>query len=463
MPTKAAAVRRNYYKDLPKTGVTKQMIMDIVKHEGIEFVNMQFIDIFGIVKGITVPTSKLEDAIDHNVWFDGSSIEGYARIFESDMYLKPDLDTFAIIPWTRENAPTARIICDVYTPDDKPFAGDPRGVLKRQLLEAKKLGFTYYTGPELEFFLFKKDEEGNITPLPHDSGSYFDFATDLGEEIRKEMCFALEEMRIDVERSTHEVANGQQEIGFKYDNALSAADNAVTFKYVMKTIAAKHDLYATFMPKPIFGINGSGMHVHQSLFKDGKNAFYKKGDAPYYFSDMAKSFIAGQLTHIREMSAILDPIVNSYKRLVAGYEAPVYIAWGQMNRSALIRVPRFTTGRGEATRCELRCPDPTCNPYLAFSVMLAAGLDGIKKKMVPPKPVEENIYHLSEADRNLKSIASLPKNLFEALQELKKSNLVESVLGEHIFGKYYDAKMKEWDEYRIRVTQWELDKYLERY
>jgi len=457
--------RRDYFKNLPKTGVTKKMILDIVKQENVEFINMQFIDIFGIVKGITIPSDKLEYAIDNNVWFDGSSIEGFARIFESDMYLKPDLNTFALIPWTRINgSTTARIICDVYTPDDKPFTGDPRFVLKRQIEEAKRIGYTYYTGPELEFFLFKRNERGEIILLPHDKGSYFDFATDEAHEIRNEMCFALEEMRIDVERSTHEVANGQQEIGFKYGDALTTADNAVTFKYVMKTIASRHDLYATFMPKPIFGINGSGMHVHQSLFKDGKNAFYNPDDAPYYFSDTARSFIAGQLFHIRSMNAILNPLVNSYKRLVAGYEAPVYIAWAQKNRSALIRVPACTTGRGgESTRCELRCPDPSCNPYFAFAVMLAAGLDGIKKNLTPPKPVEENIYHLSEADRVAKKIASLPANLYEALYEFKKSELMRSVLGDHIFTRYYEAKMNEWDQYRAQVTPWELDKYLEKY
>ncbi len=456
---------RDYFKGLPKIGVTKKMILDIVKRENVEFVNMQFIDIFGIVKGITIPVDKLEDAIDRNIWFDGSSIEGYARIFESDMYLKPDLNTFALIPWTRTNgATTARIICDVYTPNDKPFVGDPRGVLKQQLAEAKKLGYTYYTGPELEFFLFKKDENGSIVPFPHDKGSYFDFATDEAHEIRNEMCFALEEMKINVERSTHEVANGQQEIAFKYGDALATADNAVTFKYVMKTVAAKHGFYATFMPKPIFGINGSGMHVHQSLFKDGKNAFYNSNDAPYYFSEIARSFIAGQMFHIREMNAVLDPLVNSYKRLVVGYEAPVYIAWAQKNRSALIRVPATTTGRGgESTRCELRCPDPSCNPYIAFIAMLAAGLDGIKRNMTVPKPVEEDIYHLSEADRAEKRIASLPRNLYEALQEFRRSELMKSVLGDHIFTRYYEAKMKEWDEYRIQVTKWEVEKYLERY
>ncbi|MBI5152413.1 type I glutamate--ammonia ligase [Candidatus Peregrinibacteria bacterium] len=455
--------RRDYFKNLPKTGVTKKMILDLAKKEGVEFINLQFIDIFGIVKGITLPATKLEEAIDHNVWFDGSSIEGFARIFESDMYLKPDMDTFAIIPWTKRETPTARLICDIYTPDDKPFIGDPRGVLKRQIEEARKLGYTYYTGPELEFFLFKKDENDNIMPLPHDKGSYFDQTTDLAAEIRQDMCFALEEMRIEVERSTHEVANGQHEIAFKYSDALTSADNAVTFKLALKAIANSHGLYATFMPKPIFGVNGSGMHVHQSLFKDGKNAFFNKNDAPYYFSDIAKSFVAGQLAHIKEMNAVLDPLVNSYKRLVAGYEAPVYIAWAQKNRSALIRVPGFTTGRGESTRCELRCPDPSCNPYLAFACMLAAGIDGIKKKMVPPAPVEENIYHLSETDREMKKIGSLPKNLYEALQEFKQSEFMRGVIGEHIFDRYYSAKIKEWNEYRIRVTQWEIENYLERY
>jgi len=443
--------------------MTKKDILAKANADNVTFVNCQFTDLHGIVKAVTIPISKLEDAIEHNVWFDGSSIAGFARIMESDMYLKLDLDTYSVIPWTVDSgAVTARIICDVYMPDGEPFEGDPRYILKKVTKEASDMGFTFNTGPELEFFLFKKDENNNITVLPHDKGGYFDQSTDLAAEIRKDMTFALQAFGIDIETLHHEVAIGQHELNFKFGDALTTADNAVTFKYTLKAIAQLYDLHATFMPKPISGINGSGMHVHQSLSKNGKNAFYDEKD-PYNLSETAYHFIAGQLKHIKAMNAITNPIVNSYKRLVAGYEAPVYIAWAQQNRSALIRIPRITAGRKEATRCELRCPDPSCNPYLAFAVMLKAGLDGIKNKTKPPNSVEENIYEFSEEQAINKNIDTLPSDLKVALKALKDDSVIRSVLGERNFDIYYEAKKKEWYEYKAQVSKWEIDRYLEVY
>ncbi len=366
-------------------------VLEQASREGVKFVNLQFTDVIGVVKSVTIPVEQFRDTIDHGKWFDGSSIEGFARIAESDMYLMPDLSTFAVIPWERGENTTARLICWVYNPNGELFPGDPRAVLYKVLREAEEMGFKYNTGPELEFFLFKPDEEGKIRPLPHDRGGYFDLSTDLASHVRKDMVNALMAMGINVETSHHEVAEGQHEIDFQYDDALRTADNAVTFKYTLKAVAQSYNLHATFMPKPIFGINGSGMHTHQSLalIDNGNNAFVDTGDE-YGLSKVAKHFIAGQLAHARGMSAILAPIVNSYKRLVPGYEAPVYISWARVNRSALIRVPRITPGQLKATRIELRCPDPACNPYLAFAVMLKAGLDGIKRKLPLPEPVEEN-------------------------------------------------------------------------
>ena len=362
------------YREDPQ--LLKKKIFEIIESEDVRYVNLQFTDVTGIIKAVTIPVTKLDDAMAQNVWFDGSSVEGFTRIFESDMYLKLDLSTFAVIPWSRDGGNvTARFICDVYKPNGTPFEGDPRFILKRQMKKAEELGYTFYTGPELEFFLFKKDN-GNIRPLPHDNGGYFDLSTDFAGEIRKEITDALFDFGIDVEMLHHEVAEGQHEINFKYADALTCADNAVTLKIAVKAIAQKYGLYATFMPKPVSGINGSGMHVNQSLFKDGQNAFFDENHE-VKLSDTALSFIAGQLKHIGAITAIANPTVNSYKRLVAGYEAPVYVAWGQTNRSALIRIPRYTPGRESATRCEFRSPDPSSNPYLAFAVMLAAGLDGI--------------------------------------------------------------------------------------
>jgi len=442
--------------------MTEEQIFEICQKENVKFINLQFSDVLGISKAVTIPYTKLKSAIHNNVWFDGSSIEGFTRIFESDQFLKPDLDTFAVIPWTiGTESVTARIICDVFLPDGQPFKGDPRYILKNQVKRAEEMGYTFYTGPELEFFLFKK-ENGHIEPLPHDRGGYFDQSTDQAAEVRKEMSLALQMMGIDVETLHHEVAIGQHEIDFKYNKALMCADNAITFKLVLKAIAAKYDLHATFMPKPIAGINGSGMHVHQSLFKGDENAFYDDAEN-YKLSKVAKQYIAGQLAHMKEICAVTNPVVNSYKRLVVGYEAPVYLAWGQVNRSALIRIPRFTEGNKKGARIELRSPDPSCNPYLAFAVMLAAGLDGIEKGMTPPEPLDENIYDFDDAKIKQLNIENLPIDLGRALNEFKKSQLVRETLGDHTYKVFYEAKKKEWDSYRTSVSKWELDRYLEIY
>ncbi len=445
-------------------GMTKKDVLELAKQERVQFVQLQFTDLNGLLKGVTIPISKLDGVIDDGLWFDGSSIEGFTRIFESDMYLKLDLETYAVIPWTRGNSQpaVARFMCDVYMPDGKPFEGDPRYILKRQLERAKKLGYVYNVGPELEFFLFRK-ENGKLVPLPHDTAGYFDQTTDLAVEIRQEMTEALHGFGIDVEALHHEVAVGQHEIDFKYGNALKIADQASTLKFTLKYVAAHHDLHATFMPKPIGGINGSGMHVHQSFFtEDGKNLFFDSKDS-YHLSKLAKSFIMGQLTHVKAMNAILNPTVNSYKRLVVGYEAPVYIAWGQRNRSALMRIPRYTPGREKAVRAELRCPDPTANPYLAFAVMLAAGLDGIEKKMNPPAPVEENIYEFTEEEAAKRKIGVLSKDIMEAMSNLEKDDVIRETLGEYTFEKLKELKQAEWDSYRMQVTPWEIDQYLEKY
>jgi glutamine synthetase len=437
-------------------------IQELIAKENVKFIDLQFIDILGIVKCVTIPVSQLSDTLDHGKWFDGSSVEGFARIAESDMFLKPDLSTFQIIPWTRGNNTTARIICWVHTPDGEPFVGDPRGVLAKQLDAAKALGYNFNTGPELEFFLFRSNDPTAPTPLPHDQGGYFDLSTDLASHVRQDMVNTLEDLGIEVETSHHEVAVGQHEIDFKYSNALTSADSCVTFKYALKAVAQKYDLYCTFMPKPIFGVNGSGMHTHMSLFKDGDTVMYDAND-PYGLSQTAKHFIAGLLHHARAMSAILSPTVNSYKRLVPGYEAPVYISWARNNRSALIRVPRINPKAVKATRIELRCPDPTCNPYLAFAVMLACGLDGVRRELTPPEPVEENLYHMGTDERANRSIESLPGSLGEALDALKQDDVIKAALGEHLYERFIEAKTQEWDEYRKYVSQWELDRYLPLY
>ena len=442
---------------------TKERVLAEVRENEVDFIHLQFTDVVGVVKGVTIPIRQLEEALESGVWFDGSSIQGFARIAESDMYLMPDLETFAVIPWEKHpGRVTARLICDVYTPSFEPFAGDPRGVLKRVLAEVQEMGYIYQTGPELEFFLFRLGENGVITPRPHDQGGYFDLSTDLAVEVRKDMVKALSGFGIQVEASHHEVAPGQHEIDFQYADALRAADNAVTFKYVLKAVAKAHGLYATFMPKPIFGINGSGMHTHQSLIdvSTGENVFADSEDE-YGLSEIARQFVAGQLAHARGMCAVLAPIVNSYKRLVPGYEAPVYVSWARTNRSSLIRVPRISDLK--ATRLELRCPDPSCNPYLAFTVMLKAGIEGIQRQMKPPEPAEENLYHLDLARIRARHMEVLPGSLAEAIDELGKDTLVQDALGQHVYERFVEAKTQEWDEYRLQVSSWELERYLSIY
>lgn len=459
------ALRREHmYSKYPRKSATKEMVMDMARDYGVQFVDMQFTDIFGVLKAVTIPVHKLADALEHNVWFDGSSIEGFTRITESDMYLKPDFNTFAVLPWTRDKEDvTARLICDVYLPDGTAFEGDPRRILKRQLEELAKLGFSFNTGPELEFFLFRKDEKGTLQPLPHDDAGYFDQSTDLALSIRRHMAFALDEMGVEVEALHHEVAAGQHEINFKFADALTTADNAISLKLALKAVAHNMGIHATFMPKPIFGINGSGMHVHQSLasLENGDNKFYDKNSDYYGLSSLALSFMAGQLHHIKAMNAIMNPLVNSYKRLVVGYEAPVNAAWGQRNRSALMRIPRVTPAMSaKATRVELRCPDPSSNPYLTFAVMLAAGMDGIKKGMICPAPIEDNIWELTDEEMKAKGITTVAKSLEDALEHLKNNEVLRAALGEHFFHKFYEAKMAECDEYRMHVSSWEHDRYL---
>lgn len=444
--------------------MTKQQIIETCKKEDVRFIHLQFSDLDGIVKSVEIPVSQLSDTLKHGKWFDGSSIEGFARIAESDMFLSPDLSTFAIIPWEDEDGlKSARIICDIMTPDGDPFAGDPRGILKRNLAKAKKLGYTYNVGPELEFFLFGKDEKGVISLEPTDRAGYFDFSDDWAGVVRKEIAVAAENMGIEIETIHHEVSRSQHEIDFKYSNALNAADNVITLKFIIKAIADRYGLYATFMPKPVFGINGSGMHVHQSLAdKTGKNLFYDKNN-DYNLSNLAKQFIAGQLKEAVGICMVMSPLVNSYKRLVPGYEAPVYLSWARINRSALIRVPQFSSDSQESARIELRSPDPSCNPYLAFSVMLVAGLTGVSGKLIPPTPIEENIYEMSDRERNRKKINTLPDSLGSAIKEFKKSKIAREALGEHCSLRLIDSNKIEWNEYRLRVSEWEVDEYLSKY
>lgn len=438
-------------------------VMERAEREAVRFVNLQFIDIVGNVKSVTIPVAQFRDGIENGKWFDGSSIEGFARVAESDMYLLPDLRTFQVIPWEREGDTTARVICWVHNPTGELFPGDPRAVLARMLSEAADLGYIFNAGPEIEFFLFRPREGEDIQPLPHDRAGYFDFSTDLGSAVRKAMVNALEEMGIKVESTHHEVADGQHEIDFEYADALTAADNTVTFKSTLKAIAQKHHLHATFMPKPIYGINGSGMHTHQSLFdRNGTNLFFDPADE-YGLSSIAKHFIAGQLHHARALSIIVAPLVNSYKRLVPGYEAPVYVSWARVNRSALIRVPKISLRRPEATRAELRCPDPSCNPYLAFAAMLATGLDGIRRKLPLPEPVEENLYAFGADELARRQISFLPGSLGEALSEFRESSVLRAALGPHVYERFLEAKTIEWNDYRTHVSPWELNRYLEEY
>lgn len=439
-----------------------QSILEIVEREQVKFINLQFTDIMGMVKHVTIPAHELDDTLTHGKWFDGSSIEGFARIHESDMYLEPDLDTFGVIPFVGRGMTTAKVTCNVYTPDGEPFAGDPRFVLSKALKETEEMGFRFFTGPELEFYLFKVNGEGRQpVPLPHDEGSYFDISTDLAAEVRKEMVEALELQGIAVETSHHEVGPGQHEIDMRYDEALRMADKVVEFKSTLKSVAHRHELHATFMPKPVHGIAGSGMHTHQSLWSiaEGKNAFYDPRDQ-YGLSEIAKYFIAGQLAHAKGICAVLSPLINSYKRLVAGFEAPVYISWARTNRSALIRIPKISPNKPEATRLELRSPDPTCNPYLAFAVMLKAGLDGVRRKLPLQEPIEEDLYEFTDEMMARHGIGVLPGSLHQALDAMEQDEVVREALGPHIFERFLEAKTMEWKDFRQHVTSWELERYL---
>lgn len=452
-------------KALLGAGPTPEEIYALIEAEGVQFINLQFTDVMGIVKSVTVPAKIFDHIVEGGQWIDGSSIAGFTRIAESDMYLEVDLSTFVVIPWERGEFTTARVICWVHTPNGEPFAGDPRQALAKQLGKLAELGYTYNVGPELEFFLFERNGEG-IKPLPHDRGGYFDLSTDLASTVRKDMVVALDAMGIEVEASHHEVAIGQHEIDFEYGPAIPTADRAVSFKYILKAIAQKHGLHATFMPKPIAGINGSGMHVHQSFgFIDpstGKNAFVDESD-PYGLSKIAKHFIAGQLKHARGLAAVIAPLVNSYRRLVPGYEAPVYVAWARTNRSALIRVPAIRGGNLNATRIELRCPDPSCNPYLAFTAMLAAGMDGIVNELPLEDPIEENLYHFTDEDLLRRNIPTLPATLGEAIECFKADDVLKDALGEHVSNALIENQTAQWDEFRMVVTEWERDTYLEIY
>lgn len=437
--------------------LTKEDVLLKAKESDVKFIRLQFTDIFGILKNVAITVEQLEKALDGEMMFDGSSIEGFVRIEESDMYLIPDPNTFAVFPWRPREGSVARLICDVYNHDGTPFEGCPRNTLKRVLLEAAEMGFTLNVGPEAEFFLFQTDNEGKPTTITHDKAGYFDLTpVDLGENARRDMVLTLEELGFEIEASHHEVAPGQHEIDFKYDEALDIADKIMTFKYVVRTIAQRHGLHATFMPKPVFGIAGSGMHMNQSLFKDGENAFYNPS-TPDQLSEVAKYYIGGLIKHARALTAITNPTINSYKRLVPGYEAPVYIAWSARNRSPLIRIP---AKRGASTRIELRNPDPSCNPYLAIAVALKAGLDGIKNKIQPPPPTDKNIYEMTAEERLAEGIGSLPASICEAIEELSRDEVIKSALGNHAYTRFVEAKTIEWERFRVQVHPWELDEYL---
>jgi len=439
---------------------TSKDVLRLAEENDVKFIRLQFTDVFGILKNVAITSRQLPKVLEEGAMFDGSSIDGFVRIEESDMLLIPDTDTFEIFPWRPQQGKVARLICDVYTTDGKPYEGCPRNVLKKALAKAETLGYTMNVGPELEFFLFQTDADGKPTTITQDQGGYFDLAPiDKGEDARRDMCLALEDMGFEIEASHHEVAEGQHEIDFKYGDALKTADNIMTFKIVIKSIAQRHGLYATFMPKPIFGINGSGMHTNQSLCTKDGNAFYDK-NGELELSKIAYSYIAGIMEHIPSLVAVTNPTVNSYKRLVPGYEAPCYVAWSAKNRSPLIRIP---ASRGAGTRVELRCPDPTCNPYLAIALQLNAGLDGIARGLTPPPAVNRNIFKMTAAEMAENGVTSLPGNLYDALQLYKADPLVRETLGDHIFNAYYEFKRKEWDAFRVAVHPWEINEYLTRY
>jgi glutamine synthetase len=438
-------------------------LLSRVKEDRVLFISLQFTDVTGAVKSVDIPVHRLDGALQDGIWFDGSSVEGFARIQESDMRLLLDPETYAVLPWSPPDFRRARIFCDIFQPNGEPFPGDPRSTLKRSLGRIQERGWTYNVGPEPEFFLFKRNGETNIHPVPHDVGGYFDFsASDQAVRVRTELMDALAGMGLEVEMGHHEVALGQHEIDFQFDDALRTADNILTLKYTVKAIAAQHDLVASFMPKPIFGINGSGMHCHQSLFDNEGNNLFFDPNGEYQLSPLAFGFIAGQLAHARAFSAVVAPTVNSYKRLVPGYEAPVYVGWAQKNRSALIRLPHYTQGRDKSIRAELRCPDPSANPYLALTVMLAAALDGIDNSLVPPAPLNDvNVYHLTPEERAVQNIAELPGSLAEALHLLEGDAVLQEALGPVTFEAFTRAKWAEVEEYRMRVTDWEVERYLE--
>ncbi len=434
----------------------KEYVLRQVEENGIKFIRLWFTDILGSLKNFAITTEELEGALDSGMGFDGSSIEGYQTIEESDMIAKPDPSTFAVLPWRPKEKGVARLICDILEPSGRPYEGDPRYVLKRNLERAEKKGFAFNIGPELEYFYFANNQSSEIL----DTGGYFDLTPlDQATDLRRDTIFALQDMGIRVEYSHHEVAPSQHEIDLRYTNALAMSDNVMTYRLVVKEIALRSGFYATFMPKPIIGENGSGMHTHQSLFKGSKNAFFDPNDA-YHLSDIAEAYIAGQLKHVKEFCAVTNQWVNSYKRLVPGYEAPVYISWARRNRSALIRVPMYKPGNELATRAELRSPDPACNPYLAFAVMLASGLEGIEKNYELPEPIEQNIYQMTQQELDQHGIGSLPENLSLAVAETEQSELVRRALGDHVFDRFIELKKKEWDDYRLQVTQYELNRYL---
>jgi len=435
---------------------TKKNVLEYVKKKRIANIQLWFTDILGNLKCCSITDDELPSALDHGKGFDGSSVTGYAEAEESDILAMPDVSTFRLVPWEDKREPVARMICDVLTPEGAPYAGCPRNALKRNVARAKRMGLDFNVGPELEYFYFKRKDKPEIL----DEGSYFDLVpNDVANGLRKETVRMLEEMKIYVETSHHEVAPSQHEIDLKYGGALEMADTVMAYKMIVKEVAQRRGYHATFMPKPIFNENGSGMHTHQSLFKGRRNAFFDKSDK-YHLSKTAKHFIAGQLKHAREICSVMSQWVNSYKRLVPGYEAPVYISWARKNRTALIRVPVYRPGNEAATRVELRCPDPACNPYLAFSVMLAAGLEGVEKKYRLPDPIEPNIYKMEMEERERKGLKGLPVNLFEAIKETEKSKVAREALGDHIFTRFLHNKVREWDEYRIQVTSHEIKKYL---
>jgi glutamine synthetase len=441
--------------------LTKDDILRIASEENVQYIRLQFTDLLGTIKNVEIPLSQLQKALDNKMMFDGSSIEGFVRIEESDMYLYPDYNSWVIYPWESDNGKIAGLTCDIYNADGTPFAGDPRGILKKVMEEAKELGFTSFNvGPEPEFFLFKTDEKGNPTLDLNDQGGYFDLAPlDLGENCRRDIVLTLEKMGFEIEASHHEVAPGQHEIDFKYGDAVTTADNIQIFKLVVKNIARKYGLHATFMPKPLFGVNGSGMHCHQSLFKGSENAFYDENDE-LGLSETARYYLAGILTHARNFTAITNPLVNSYKRLVPGYEAPCYVAWSPKNRSPLVRVP---ASRGLSTRIEVRSPDPSANPYLALAVMLKAGLDGIKNKLALVPHTDRNIYVMDQSERKDAGIEDLPANIFDAVEALKSDPVICEALGEHALSHFVEAKRIEWDLFRTTVHDWERDQYISLY